>query len=79
MNTTPIGGRQAAPTARRKHTVRGSRGVRRLNYDMPSPEQARRRILSKPGFFATLSPEAWEYVRNYDGPEIMGPPDGPRR
>jgi hypothetical protein len=38
-------------------------------------EEARRRIQSKPSFFASLSPEAREMIRNYDGPEFLGPPD----
>jgi len=39
-------------------------------------EDARRRIRSKPGFFASLSPEARELMRNFDGPEMLGPPHG---
>jgi hypothetical protein len=39
-------------------------------------EEARRRIQSKPGFFASLSPEARELIRNFDGPEMLGPPEG---
>lgn len=39
-----------------------------------SPEEARRRMRSKPGFLATLSPEVLEELRSYDGPENMGPP-----
>ena len=37
-------------------------------------EEARRRGRSKPGLFASLSPEARAYLRSYDGPENMGPP-----
>jgi hypothetical protein len=39
-------------------------------------EEARRRIRSKPSFFASLSPEARELMRNFDGPEMLGPPHG---
>ena len=45
-----------------------------LDIDYPSPEEARRGIRSKPGFFASLSPEAREFIKNYDGPENLGPP-----
>ena len=46
--------------------------------DAPTREEAWRRINSKPGFISSLSPEALEYIKNYDGPENMGPPH-PRR
>jgi hypothetical protein len=39
-------------------------------------EDARRRIRSKPSFFASLSPEARELMRNYDGPEMLNRPHG---
>lgn len=37
-------------------------------------EEMRRRMRSRPGLHASLSPEALEYVRTYDGPENLGPP-----
>jgi hypothetical protein len=40
----------------------------------PSREEARRRILSKPGFFASLTPGAWAVIERHDGPEVIGPP-----
>ena len=45
------------------------------NDDVPAPlrEVARERIRSKPGFFASLSPEARAAIENYDGPEVIGP------
>lgn len=45
--------------------------------DGPTREEARRRLQSKPGFFASLSPETLEYIKVYDGPENLGPP-GPK-
>ena len=42
--------------------------------DAPSREEARRRIRSKPGFFATLSPAARAAVLSNDGPDYLGPP-----
>jgi hypothetical protein len=47
---------------------------RALNLEPPSREEIRRRVRSKPGIFDSLSPEALEYLRNYDGPENSGPP-----
>jgi hypothetical protein len=46
----------------------------RDNIPAPTPEVARTRILSKPGLFASLSKEAIEVLRNWDGPEVLGPP-----
>ena len=37
-------------------------------------KEARRRIREKPGFFASLSPEARAAILRYDDPEILGPP-----
>jgi hypothetical protein len=50
-----------------------------LDIDYLTPEEARRRMRSKPGFFASLSPEAREFIKNYDGPENLGPPLSKRR
>jgi hypothetical protein len=40
---------------------------------VPARDEARRRIRGKPGFFASLTPEARELIRNHDGPEVIGP------
>jgi hypothetical protein len=45
-----------------------------LQPEAPSREEIRRRVRSKPGIFDSLSPEALEYLRDYDGPENSGPP-----
>ena len=46
-----------------------------LDLDDPATlEEGRRRLRSAPRYFDTLSPEALEYIRNYDGPENHGPP-----
>lgn len=37
-------------------------------------EEGHRRMRNSPGFFASLTPEQMEYLRNYDGPEYLGPP-----
>jgi hypothetical protein len=42
--------------------------------DAPSREEARRRIRSKPGFFASLSPEARAAVLSDEGPDYLSPP-----
>ncbi|HEX8210174.1 MAG TPA: hypothetical protein VF584_08300 [Longimicrobium sp.] len=68
--------KQAPPARRAKHRVKARGLLNRLRYDIPAPppEVARARILSKPLFFASLSAEAIEMWRNYDGPEVLGPP-----
>lgn len=41
---------------------------------LPTREEARRRIRGKPGFFASLTPEARAAMLRYDGLEVLGPP-----
>jgi hypothetical protein len=48
--------------------------IRAWLMDEVTAEEARRRIRSHPGYLETLSLEALDYMRNYDGPENMGPP-----
>ena len=51
------------------------RRIRRVfGLEPPSREEIRRRIRSKPGIIDSLTPDALEYIRNYDGPEVHGPP-----
>lgn len=45
-----------------------------LDIDDITPEEARQRMRSKPGLLASLTPEQLEFIRNYDGPENLGPP-----
>lgn len=68
--------KEAPPARRAKHRVKARGLLNRLRYDIPAPtpEVALARILSKPLFFASLSKEAIEMWRDYDGPEVIGPP-----
>jgi hypothetical protein len=43
--------------------------------ELPSVAEARRRMLSKPGFISSLSPEAKAAMLAYDGHENLGPGD----
>lgn len=46
-----------------------------LDLDDPATlDEGIRRMRSAPGFFASLPPETLEFIRNYDGPENLGPP-----
>jgi hypothetical protein len=45
-----------------------------LDLDDITVEEARERMLSQPSLIASLSPEALESIRTYDGPEVLGPP-----
>lgn len=56
------------------------RRIRRaLGLEPPSREEIRLRVRSKPSIFDSMSPETREYLRNYDGPEHLGPPAGQRK
>lgn len=46
-----------------------------LDIDDITPEEARERMLRGRSFLDSLTPEQLEYLRNYDGPEYLGPPD----
>jgi hypothetical protein len=68
-----------APTPSGRLTVGfAARVVEWLVDDAPTEEEVRRRICGKPGFFASLRPEARAAILNHDGPVNMGPP-GPGR
>jgi hypothetical protein len=46
-----------------------------LDLDEPGVIEERiRQRRGAPGYFASLPPEALAYIRNYDGPENLGPP-----
>lgn len=42
--------------------------------DETTLEEGRARLRNSPSFFASLTPEQMEMIRNYDGPENFGPP-----
>lgn len=46
---------------------------------LPSIEEAERRLNSQPGFIASLTPEQIAAMDAYDGPEVLGPANGPKR
>jgi len=68
--------KQARSVRRAKHRVKASGLLNRMrdNIPAPTPEVARARIQSKPGLFASMSEDAIEMWKNYDGPEVIGPP-----
>ena len=45
-----------------------------LDIDDITPEEARERMRKGRGLLDSLTPEQLEYLRNYDGPEYLGPP-----
>lgn len=69
------------PISRRKFRPDAPTPIATLPLDASAPsleqvrEEARRRIRSRPGFFASLRPEQREALLNYDSPEVHGPPD----
>jgi hypothetical protein len=76
MKTLPMSFDPPVPSTEHK---RGglARVVEWLVGGAPTEEEVRRRIRSRPGFFASLSPEARKAILSYDGPVNMGPP-GPQ-
>jgi len=67
-------------TVRPKRSARAARARSRFaslsrDFREPSLEEGLRRLNALPDFFSTLSPEAIEAIKNFDGPEVMGPPD----
>jgi hypothetical protein len=46
---------------------------------LPTEEEAERILRSRPGFFASLTPEQRAAMYAYDGPEVLGPANGPKR
>lgn len=48
-------------------------------YPPPSMEEVEERLRSDRGFFASLTPEQRAAMEAYDGPEVLGDPNGPRR
>jgi hypothetical protein len=73
----PITRRKTRPTVPRPNATR-SRNAPAPSLDEVR-EEARRRIRSRPGYLASLSPEQLEAILNYDGPEILGPPNSKYR
>jgi hypothetical protein len=67
----------AVSTMARPAQAMPSRGlvarIRAWLLDEVTAEEARQRLQGKSGYFALLSPEAVDYMRNYDGPEVHGP------
>ena len=73
METTPMALDPVVPAAQTKPGIR-ARLIAWLVDDAPPREEVRRRIRSKPGLLASLSPEARAKILSYDGPENHGPP-----
>ena len=48
-------------------------------YPPPSMEEVEERLRSYRGFFASLTPEQRAAFDDYDGPEVLGNPNGPKR
>lgn len=68
--TAPRSGPRATPWI--------ERAVLRL-LGLPTPEQVEERMRNYRGFYASLTPEQRAAREAYDGPEVLGPANGPRR
>lgn len=57
-------------------------GLRRIQpgwWPLPTEEEVEARLRSYPGFFASLTPEQRALMDAWDGPEVLGDPNGPKR
>ena len=57
-------------------------GLRRIQPDwwpLPTMEEVEERLRNYRGFFASLTPEQRAAMDAYDGPEVLGPANGPKR
>lgn len=77
----------ARTLARARTTARysGGRGIRRIRrawyapLPPPTMEEVAERLRGYRGPFASITPEQWAEITAYEGPEICGNPNGPRR
>lgn len=69
----------AVPASRRSTGSSWSERLMDRMLGLPPFEEAERRLRSRPGFIASLTPEQIEAIKAYDGPEALGPANGPRR
>lgn len=83
METAPprARGRDAlGRNARIRLAGRRLRRIRRTWYaPPPTMEEVEERIRGYRGFFASLTPEQLAFVKAWDGPDIHGDPNGPKR
>lgn len=58
----------------------GMRRIRRAWYSSPPfMEEVERRLRSHPSLIASLTPEQLARVKGWDGPDVLGHPNGPGR
>jgi len=56
------------------------RRIRRVRFSPPPPfEEALARIRGYQSLLSRLTPEQWAAIKAYDGPEVFGDPNGPKR
>ncbi len=75
-SAAPIFASPAPPRAGR--TPWGERLMLRI-LGLPTAEEAEERLRNYRGFFARLTPEQRAAINDYDGPEVLGPANGPKR
>lgn len=76
-SAAPIFASPAAPRPATAHSW-GERLMLRI-LGLPTEEEAERILRSRPGFIASLTPAQIEAIMAYDGPQVLGSPNGPKR
>ena len=76
----------SGPTSRPRFLAgaRTSKGIRRirrgwLTTPLPTMEEVEERMRNYRGFFARLTPGQLAALKAYDGPDVLGSPNGPKR
>ena len=71
--------RQRARRASFSHPGWGLRRIQPDWWPLPTDEEVEERLRNYRGFFASLTPEQRAAMYAYDGPEVLGDPNGPKR
>ncbi len=81
-SATLISRRASLQRARRASFSHPGWGLRRIQPDwwpLPTMEEVEERMRDYRGFFARLTPEQIAAIGCYNGPEVLGPANGPKR
>ena len=75
----PLARLRIAPARDASRVIRRIRRAWHSPPPLPTMEEVEERLRGYRGFFASLTPEQWAAIEAYDGPEVFGNPNGPKR